>query len=183
LHWWFIFNKQQYLLENEGVYLIRKRILGRYNWYQETQTRHIVGLKNTLMKKLIQNLTTIIMLLGITIGLAAQTEGKLPDGITQATRSGDAVELASYFNNKIELVLPSKSGVFSKEQAQFLLKDFFENYPPSSFQIIHQGIRENATFAIGRYNHSKGQFRILFLTKNSGTQTLIHQLRVEKQDE
>lgn len=125
---------------------------------------------------------TGMLLISIVSG-HAQSEGKLPEAITAATRNGDAFELASYFNNKVELVLPSKSGVFSKEQAQFLIKDFFDNYPPVSFQVIHQGIRENATFAIGRYNYNRGQFRILFLTKTTGNQTLIHQLRVEKQDE
>ncbi|GAO30963.1 hypothetical protein JCM15548_13287 [Geofilum rubicundum JCM 15548] len=81
------------------------------------------------------------------------------------------------------MVLPDKSGVFSREQAQFLIKDFFDKHPPTSFQIIHQGERENATFAIGRYNYNQGQYRLLFLTKNNGHETLIHQLRVEKQDE
>lgn len=113
----------------------------------------------------------------------AQGEGKLPEAISVATRNGDASGLASYFNTKIEMVLPDKSGVFSKEQAQFLIKDFFDKHQPTSFQIIHQGERENATFAIGRYNYKGGQYRLVFLTKNNGNQPLIHQLRVEKQDD
>jgi len=117
------------------------------------------------------------------ITVNAQSQGKLPNEIINATRNGNANALASYFNNKIEIVLPNKSGVFSKEQAKYLIKNFFEKNPPTSFQIIHQGERENATFAIGRYNYRGGQFRLVFLTKNNGRQTLIHQLRVEKQDE
>jgi len=115
--------------------------------------------------------------------LQAQSTGTLPNEIIQATRDGDAFKLGEYFNAKIELVLPSNSGVYSKEQAQFMMKNFFSNYPPISFQIIHQGIRENATFAIGKYTHSKGQFRILFLAKTENNKTLIHQLRIELQDE
>lgn len=118
-----------------------------------------------------------------TLAASAQGQGNLPEGISGATKNGDATELASYFNSRIELVLPDKSGVFSKEQAQYLMKDFFANYPPSSFQIIHQGERENATFAIGRYIYNRGQYRLLFLTKSSDGKTLIHQLRIEKQDE
>jgi archaellum component FlaG (FlaF/FlaG flagellin family) len=127
-------------------------------------------------------LTSVFIVLSLTTGLA-QTEGKLSAEISNATRNGDAADLASHFNAKIEMVLPDKSGVFSKEQAQFLIKDFFDKHPPTSFQIIHQGERENATFAIGRYNYNRGQYRLVFLTKNNGNQTLIHQLRVEKQDE
>jgi hypothetical protein len=115
--------------------------------------------------------------------LQAQSTGTLPNEIIQATRDGDAFDLSKFFNTKIELVLPSNSGVYSKEQAQFMMKQFFSTYPPVSFQIIHQGIRENATFAIGKYTHSKGQFRILFLAKTENDKTLIHQLRIELQDE
>jgi hypothetical protein len=136
-----------------------------------------------MMKHLKLLLFTLCCLLLSVHQTAAQPEGRLPDAITMATRNGDAFELSTYFNSKIELVLPNKSGVFSKEQAQFLIKDFFQSYPPVSFQIIHQGVRENATFAIGRYNYNTGQYRIVFLTKNTGNQTFIHQIRVERQDD
>jgi hypothetical protein len=140
-----------------------------------------------LNQKIMKTLKSILLgsaliFISFTSGMA-QSEGKLSDAISHATRNGDAIALAAYFNSKIELVLPEKSGVFSKEQAQFLIKDFFDNHPPTSFQIIHEGERENATFAIGRYNYNKGQYRLLFLTKNNGNEIRIHQLRVEKQDE
>lgn len=127
-------------------------------------------------------LSMLVLLVSATT-IRAQSEGTLPSEITEATRNGDAIELADYFNSKIELVLPSNSGVFSKQQAQFMVKEFFSSYPPVSFQVIHQGVRENATFAIGKYTHSKGKFRIVFLTKNEGNKALIHQLRIEQQDE
>ncbi len=111
-----------------------------------------------------------------------QTDGTLEESIIRATRNANSVELANYFNQRIELILPDKSGVFSKEQAQFLMKEFFDSYKPLSFEIIHQGIRENATFAIGRYHYNNGQFRILFLAKTIENQMLIHQIRIEPQD-
>lgn len=125
----------------------------------------------------------MVILLISPIVIQAQSEGTLPSEIREATRNGNALELASYFNSKIELVLPSNSGIFSKQQAQFMMKDFFDTYPPISFQIIHQGVRENATFAIGKYSYAKGKFRFVFLTKNEGAKALIHQLRIEQQDE
>ena len=70
--------------------------------------------------------------------IQGQSGNGFPQAITSATQQGDASELANFFNNKIELILPSKSGVFSKEQAQYLMKDFFDNNQPTSFQIIHQ---------------------------------------------
>ncbi len=132
------------------------------------------------MRTTILTLVYLMMMLSFTFG---QSKNSFPQGITAATQQGDATELASYFNNKIELIMPSKSGVFSKEQAQYMMKDFFDNNTPTSFQIIHQGIRDNSSFAIGRYSCSKGQYRLQFLTKNIDNQTLIIQIRIDKQDD
>ena len=139
--------------------------------------------KHYLMKTLKRILVVSLIAALANAAAVAQNSGRLPDGISNATRSGDADKLAKYFNNRVELVLPEKSGVFSREQAQFMMKVFFAKDPASSFQVIHQGEGENATFAIGRYSYDRGQFRLLFLIRNSDGRALIHQLRVEKQDE
>ncbi len=128
------------------------------------------------------NLTLAFLLIILSI-VQGQSKNSFPQGITTATQKGDASELAEYLNSKVELILPSKSGVFSKEQAQYMIKDFFENNSPTSFRIIHQGMRDNSSFAIGTYSCPKGQFRMQFLTKNVDSQTLIIQIRIEKQDE
>ena len=113
----------------------------------------------------------------------SQSNGSFPQEITKATQRGDANSLASFFNDRIELMLPEKSGVFSKEQAQFIMKDFFYDHKPTSFQINHEGVRDNSSYVIGRYVCSKDQFRFYFLTKNVDNKTLIIQIRVDKQDE
>ncbi|ASB48507.1 DUF4783 domain-containing protein [Alkalitalea saponilacus] len=133
--------------------------------------------------KLEKLLLVAFLLCSLPLLMHGQTEGKLQNEIVVATRNGDSGQLSQYFNDRIELVLPGQSGVYSREQARFLVKDFFDSHPPVSFQVIHQGVRENATFAIGRYHFNTGQFRILFLTKRTGDKTLIHQIRVERQDD
>lgn len=132
------------------------------------------------MKSTILSLAFTLTILQLVQG---QGNNSFPQEITNATQEGNAIELADYFNNKIELILPSKSGVFSKEQAQFMMKDFFDNNTPTSFQIIHQGVRDNSSFAIGKYSSVKGQYRLQFLTKNIDNKTLIIQIRIDKQDE
>ena len=106
-----------------------------------------------------------------------------PQEIVKATQQGDANNLASHFNDKIELILPERSGVFSKEQAQFIMRDFFNDHKPTSFQVNHEGVRDNSAYVIGRYVCSKDQFRFYFLTKNVDNKTVIIQIRVDKQDE
>jgi len=107
----------------------------------------------------------------------------IPKEIVTATQKGNASDLAKFFNEKVELTLPSKSGVFSKEQAQFIISDFFTNNRPVSFQINHEGKRDNSSYAIGSYVSGKEKFRFYFLTKVIDNKTVIIQIRIDKQDE
>jgi hypothetical protein len=123
---------------------------------------------------------TIIVLL---VGFSANVQCQFPTSIITATKKADAKELSSYFSGKIELVLPEKSGVFGSPQARLILDDFFKHNPVSSFQIIHQGKRQDSAFAIGKYQSGSKIYRFYFLTKKKEDKTYIHQLRIEKEDD
>ncbi|MGM0375579.1 MAG: DUF4783 domain-containing protein [Bacteroidota bacterium] len=135
--------------------------------------------------KTFKSLLPLVVLLFTVFPLNAQKDGSgpLPQSVVQAVKNGDAAEIDPFMNSKIELVLPGKSGVFSREQAHFILKDFFKDNQVQSFEMLHHGTRQNATFAIGRYSCSNGIYRMYFLVKNSDNNAMIHQIRIEKQDE
>ncbi|MFW5803850.1 MAG: DUF4783 domain-containing protein [bacterium] len=103
-----------------------------------------------------------------------------PDRIQTAIKQGNAAELASFFNSSIELVILDDEHIYSKSQAEQILKDFFRKYPPESFIIIHEGGKEVSQYAIGKLKSSSNTFRItIFLSKNS----MIHQMRIEKDND
>jgi len=135
------------------------------------------------MKSFKKLILLVVLLLAFTSAYTQESDNEpLPSKIVQAVKKGDAAELAPFLNSKVELVLPSKSGIFSKEQAHFILKSFFEDNKVTSFNIIHHGTRQNATFAIGQYNCPNENYRMYFLVKKNGEQTIIHQIRIEKQE-
>ncbi|WP_010527537.1 DUF4783 domain-containing protein [Thermophagus xiamenensis] len=110
-------------------------------------------------------------------------QAPLPPQVVEAVRKGDVTRLTPYLNDKIELVLPGESGIFSKEQAHFILKNFFADNKVSSFQVLHYGTRQSATFAIGEYKCINEHYRIYFLVKTGKeNRPLIHQIRIEKQE-
>ncbi|MCW3807090.1 DUF4783 domain-containing protein [Plebeiibacterium marinum] len=125
----------------------------------------------------------LLFLIFVFGGCLASMNAQLPNNIIEATRNANAQELSNYFNGKIELVLPQKSGVFSNSQAKLILEDFFKHNPTISFKVIHQGKRQNSAFAIGKYQSNKSTYRFYFLTKNKDDKTYIHQLRIEKEDD
>ncbi len=133
--------------------------------------------------KSIRFICYILLLSLLPLASHSQARGTLSTGISQAFKSGNASDLSSFFNTKIELITPDNSDIHSKQQAQFIMRDFFQSFSPTSFALIHEGVRENATFAIGKLFTSRGNFRVVILTKNENGKELIHQLRIEKQDD
>jgi hypothetical protein len=107
----------------------------------------------------------------------------IPEGIILAFKAGNAAELAKHFNANIELVILENEDVYSKIQAEQILRDFFANHRPSSFKIIFEGGKETSRYAIGSLSTSSGNFRVYFLIKNQDGIPLIHQLRIEEEDE
>ncbi|TLX70830.1 DUF4783 domain-containing protein [Labilibacter sediminis] len=135
------------------------------------------------MKKFRSTITIGLLIPIMVLSFSLKSFGQFPDGIILATQKTDAKELSVYFNSKVELVLPQKSGVFSKSQARLVLEDFFNKNPNTQFKIIHQGDRENSSFAIGKYRTTNKVYRFYFLTKTKNEKTYIHQLRIEKEDD
>jgi hypothetical protein len=103
----------------------------------------------------------------------------IPPQVINAFATGNAAVLAQSFNNTIELTLFDKEEIYSKIQAEMILRDFFSKHKPTQFKIIHQGGKENSKYAIGNLICGAESFRITFLLKSENNNTFIHQLRIE----
>jgi hypothetical protein len=113
-----------------------------------------------------------------TLALTAQ----IPEEIILSLKTGNVKILSEYFNQNVELVVTESDNVYSKAQAQQIVGNFFSNYTPVNFIIIHQGGKEGAKHAIGNLSTKNGVFRVYFLLKTSKGKDYIHQLRIEKQE-
>jgi hypothetical protein len=106
---------------------------------------------------------------------------QIPDGIVVSIQTGNDASLAAFFNENVELVVETHDDVYSKSQAQQIVAEFFKSNKPKSFNIIHQGGKDGARYAIGNLTTANGTFRVYFLLKNKNNNSYIHQLRIEKQ--
>ena len=95
--------------------------------------------------------------------------------IISALNEGDASQLSAYLNANVELVIDNKNDVFSKQQASGIISDFFRKNRVSSFQLLHKGNKDLASFAIGMLKTSNGNYRVYVLTRKNE----IQQLRIE----
>lgn len=130
------------------------------------------------MKKLVSFL--IIGLLAVSA--YSQENVEIPSGISMALKSGDAAQLSNYLNDNVEMVILDKEGIYSKDQAEVILNDFFKKNPPRRFSLLHQGGKTKSKYGIGNLETADQTFRVYFLLKETNGKQIIHQLRIEKEN-
>ena len=96
-------------------------------------------------------------------------------------KNGSSKELAKYFDQAINLNINGNQGDYSKNQAEYILKDFFIKYPPTDFKILHKGGSPGPTmFYVGSYTADNNQFRILIKGANKDNLMRIYSLEIIK---
>ncbi len=113
--------------------------------------------------------------------ISAISLNAIDGNIISAIKAGNAVALSKYFNSNIELSILDNEDVYSKSQAQIILKDFFAKHKVLSFNVIHQGGKNESNYLIGNLATSNGTFRVYFLVKTVGNKKLIQQFRIENE--
>ncbi len=133
------------------------------------------------MKKTVYILSLIWAILIPILSLNAQTE-KVPEGIVLSFKAGNAAELSKFFHDNVELIILDEEDVYSRSQAEQIIRKFFSEHKPEAFKIIFEGGKENSRYAIGSLETPGEKFRIYILMKKQEGSPLIHQLRIEEEE-
>jgi hypothetical protein len=129
------------------------------------------------MKKIFPVLLSVFLLTSFFI------EATMLEQVETAFKTGNSKELSKYFNNTIELSVSGKEEVYSKAQAEQIIKDFFSKNVPKSFKFMHQGNSKNGMqYAIGTLATSGGNFRVSVFVKSEKNSQLIQQIRIDKEE-
>lgn len=132
------------------------------------------------MKKILYIFFWTIMMLPV---LSSAQTGKLPEDIVLSFKTGNATELAKHFHTNVELIILEEEDVYSRSQAEQIIRKFFSTHIPSAFKVIFEGGKENSPrYAIGSLVTSKARYRVYILLKMQEGKPLIHQLRIEEEE-
>lgn len=111
-------------------------------------------------------------------GLHAQKEVK--DQVVSAMGQGNAAALAKQMVANVDMTLPAASDYYSKAQAEQILRKFFDEHPPKSMTVAHEGTnRSGDCYYIGDLSTEKGDFRVTFFLKKGSDSYQVKQLRIE----
>ncbi|MCB9183858.1 MAG: DUF4783 domain-containing protein [Flavobacteriales bacterium] len=112
------------------------------------------------------------------LGLSAQDAVK--DQVVDALKTGDASALSAHLIANIDLTVKSTADVYSKAQAEQVLRKFFNENPPVDLVIEHSGVSKSGDkYFIGILRTRTGYFRTTFFLKKTGDAFQVKALRIE----
>jgi hypothetical protein len=97
--------------------------------------------------------------------------------IINAMKSGNATEVAKYFDETVEITFADKSNSYSKQKAEQVLRDFFTENSVSGFDVIHQSKNDDSQYCIGNLITKNGTFRTMIYVKQKNQKQVIQELR------
>ena len=101
--------------------------------------------------------------------------------IKDAIKASNAKEVIKFFNASVDMNLAGEISMYSRAQAEFVLRDFFKKYPATEFRIQHTGSSKGGLqFAIGEYVSNNDVFDVLIRVKEVSGTYLIHEINFVK---
>jgi Domain of unknown function (DUF4783) len=117
----------------------------------------------------------------LTIGaiLSSFTVFSSIDEVIAALKTGNAADMARFFDNTVEINMPDKTNDYSKSQAELVLKDFFSSNPVKNFIVIHKGENSGSQYCIGTLVTRTSNYRTTIFMKQKGDKQVLQKITFE----
>lgn len=139
---------------------------------------YVSGMSNVSIKPLL--LASLLVALPL-FASGQQTQSDVFVPIAKYLEHGNAKNLSAWFSENIELVMFGQRSNCSRSQARQIMKRFFEDYTPHSFDIVHKSGVYPMTYAIGKLEGGGNKFRITIFVKTTERGNYIQQLSIDKE--
>lgn len=132
--------------------------------------------------KIMKNISITLLLVASAFSFAFSAD--VVEDISTAIKAGNSKGITNHFIDLVDLKVIEKEDEVSKQQAEMILKGFFNKHPVKSFTIMHKSTPKGGSqYTIGSLETTNGTFRIYFLSKTTGEKTLIQQFTIENENE
>ena len=131
------------------------------------------------LKKITMILSAIALLVLAGAQVQAQSADDVFQQIARSIQAGNSASLTTQFAANVEVATPAADGAYSSKQAQFVVADFFKDFPVKSFKIVHKGNSGSTHYAVGSYTSTKGVFDTNIFIKKIGGKFVVSQIRFE----
>lgn len=139
--------------------------------------------KLNFMRRFFATVTLLLWVLPLLFSsatAAAQSGGDVFAPIAKYIQKGDAEKLSAWFAKNLEIEIFGKQTECSAIQAKQIMKSFFVQYPPKTFEIVHKSGNPPMKYAIGTLNTGSEVLRVVLLVKLQPKSSQILRIRIER---
>ena len=128
-----------------------------------------------IMKKIV---ALILMIFSLTL---SSVFADVFDEVQEAFKTSEPKQISAFFDTSIDFKIGDNSSTYSKNQAEMVLRDFYDKTKPQNFTIVHKGASNRGTrYCLANVDTEKGKYRFYIYIKESGSSFLITELNFEK---
>lgn len=107
-------------------------------------------------------------------------QGDIVDTLAGLFKVSNSKEISKNFSSSVELRINEEEDVYSKAQAEQILREFFTKSNPVSSTVVHLiNTNPNYRFGILALGTKTGKFRVAITLKKTANVFLITELRIE----
>ena len=135
----------------------------------------------TTFKKLLLLISFMFVFSGVH---AQYTSTKTPlEDMVNAIKNDRVTDLFKYFDNFVPLTINNAQSVYSRNQAEVVLKDFFDKNVPKEFDVMDNGSPDNnSKFIIGNlFATNNIKYNVYILIKLKDGNYLLQDFRLNKE--
>jgi len=97
--------------------------------------------------------------------------------VQESLKSSSSRELVKYLHERVEIKLDNEKKDYSTNQAEIVLKQFFQKNPADSTEFIHDSKSDGGiVYAIGSYVSGNKKYRVVIRAKQFKTDYKIYRL-------
>jgi orotate phosphoribosyltransferase-like protein len=105
------------------------------------------------------------------------------EDVVNSIRTSNITSITRYFDKFVSITIANNQSMYSKTQAEMVLKDFFAKNPVKEFVVVQQGSTQgnNSTYAIGNLTTTTGSYQLYVVLKLKEGAHILQEIRFEKQ--
>lgn len=137
-----------------------------------------IEMKPTLKKLLLLTTCTFVLFTA-----RAQYNANPLEDMVNAIKNNRVADMMKYFDNFVPVTINNVQAIYSRNQAEVVLKDFFDKNTPKGFNTMENGAPDNTSkFLIGNFDAVSGsKFSVYVLMKLKDGSYIVQDLKVNKE--
>lgn len=124
-------------------------------------------------------LISFFMLMNVLHPVALSSAADVISELNKNFSRGDSKAIADHFANTIELIINEEEDIYSRSQAEIILRDFFSKNSPKKCEQVHLINKPNSIWYVFNLQTNSGVFRTILDVKIESSNYIITSIKIE----